>query len=683
MELIDQFKAMRKLKGENYKPRTKHFDENGWAKYTNRLFLESSPYLLQHAHNPVNWYPWGEKAFKTAKEKNIPVLLSVGYSTCHWCHVMEAESFEDIEIAAYMNENYICIKVDREERPDVDAVYMSAVQSITGSGGWPMSVWLTPDKKPFYGGTYFPARDGERGTFMGFFTILKKLKQAYDKTPDIITRTSTEITENLHQILSPKKIPGRETSDVGTSIGKKSVMPPSASVLEKAVTQVKAGFDEINGGMKGAPKFPSTMPIRFLLRYYNTKRDKSLLDIAEKTLLKMASGGIYDHAGGGFHRYATDEKWLVPHFEKMLYDNALLIMAYAEGFQVTGNEIFKQVAEETILYVKRDMTSPGGAFFSASDADSITDKGKREEGYYFTWTLKEIESLFGKKNAEIAARYFDITLEGNFEGRNILNIKTPAAAVAEEFGMEENEFLSVISHVKSELYKKRKERKSPIRDEKILTSWNGLMISAFAQAGRIFGNDSYISEAKKAALFILDNLYTCHGDGLDLNPPSCSNHKNRHNQACDTSHVKNFRLSRSYKDGKASNVVFLDDYAFFTAGLIDLFEADHDPFWIETAVRLEKTMSDLFEDKAEGGFFMTSIEHEKMIARAKPMFDNAIPSGNSIAVMNLLRLSQIKPGKGYKDRAFKTLAAFSSIMESSPLALSDMLLALDFITCSK
>ncbi len=674
MELIDQFKAMKKLKGKDYKPRTKHFDENGWAKYTNRLFLESSPYLLQHAHNPVNWYPWGDEAFKTAEKKNIPVLLSVGYSTCHWCHVMEEESFEDIEIAAYMNENYISIKVDREERPDVDAVYMSAVQSITGSGGWPMSVWLTPDKKPFYGGTYFPAKDGDRGAFMGFFTILKKLKQAYDKTPDIITKTSTEITENLHKILSPEKITGKKASG-----GKTSVMPPLTSVLEKAVAQVKAGFDEINGGMKGAPKFPSTIPIRFLLRYYNTNGDKSLLNIAEKTLLKMASGGIYDHAGGGFHRYATDEKWLVPHFEKMLYDNALLIMAYAEGFQVTGNKLFKQVAEETALYVKRDMTSPLGAFFSASDADSITDKGKREEGYYFTWTLKEIEALLAKKNAEIVAGYFDITPEGNFEGRNILNIKTPAAAVAEELGMEEKKLSGIISHAKSELYEKRKERKSPIRDEKILTSWNGLMISAFAQAGRIFGNDGYISDAKKAAQFILNNLYNRHGTDQDLNPQLCSKYKKKRNQT-DTSHVKNNRLSRSYKDGKSSNVVFLDDYAFFTAGLIDLFEADHDPFWIETAVNLEKTMSDLFEDKAEGGFFMTSIEHEKMIARPKPMFDNAIPSGNSIAVMNLLKLSKIKPGKGYKNRAFKTLAAFSSIMESSPLALSDMLLALDFIS---
>ncbi len=691
MELIDKFKAMRKLKGRNYKPRTRHLDENGWAKFTNRLFLESSPYLLQHAHNPVNWYPWCAEAFSSAKDKGLPVLLSVGYSTCHWCHVMENESFEDLEIAEYINENYISIKVDREERPDIDAIYMTAVQTITGQGGWPMTVWLAPDKKPFYGGTYFPARDGDRGAFMGFFTILKKLRESYDKSPEIIIKTSTEITRNIQKTLSP-----------GVQTEKKAEVPLLTSVLKNAVVQIKKGFDEVNGGIKGAPKFPSSMPIRFLLRHYNKTRDTELLKIAEQTLLKMAQGGIYDHAGGGFHRYATDEKWLIPHFEKMLYDNALLVMAYLEGFQVIGNETFKQVAEETLRYVKRDMTSPMGGFFSASDADSVTDTGRHEEGYYFTWTLQELETLFGGKKAAIAAKYFDVTETGNFKGRSVLNIKAPADVFAEKSGMTENELLNIIADAKSTLYKKRNLRQPPLRDEKILTSWNGLMISAFAQAGRILGNPDYIATAKKAADFILNNMhknnrllrsYNKHETSLDLvlNPMTAKTEA-----ITLTSEIPNL------KDGIKSGIVFLDDYSFFIAGLIDLFEACHDSFWLKTAVNLDKAMSDLFEDRINGGFFMTPNDHEDMIARIKPIYDNAIPSGNSIAVMNLLRLSKLKSDKilhkthiksftgensdddvvwshgRYKNRAFKTIAAFSSMLESSPLALSEMIVALDF-----
>jgi len=632
MKLIDQFKAMQKQKGDTYKPRTKHLDENGWAQYTNRLFLESSPYLLQHAHNPVNWYPWGDEAFAAAEKKRLPVLLSIGYSTCHWCHVMEEESFEDLEIAAYINENYIAVKVDREERPDIDAIYMSAVQALTGRGGWPMTVWLTPDRKPFYGGTYYPARDGDRGVPMGFFTLLQKVRQSYDQKPDLIRQTSTRLADAIQKMLSPAK----------------GGQPPLEPALKNTMEYLKTGFDRVNGGLTGAPKFPGTLPVRLLLRYYRRTGDNTVLEMAEQTLLKMAAGGLYDQAGGGFHRYSTDEKWLVPHFEKMLYDNALLVTAYLEGFQVTGSRVFKQIVDETLLYVQRDMTAPDGGFYSATDADSLTPEGESEEGYYFTWTPKELEAVLGREDAGVTARYFDVTDSGNFEGRSILNIKAPAAGVARDLGISEDALLSIISDAKSKLYTQRNKRPAPLRDEKILTAWNGLMISAFARAGLLLNNPDYIHTAKKAAGFILENLY------------------------------KNKRLLRSYKDGRASHRAYLDDYVFFIAALLDLFEADPDPVWLETALTLDKTLADHYADKTDGGFFMTADDHENLIAREKPGYDGALPSGNAIAAMNLLRLSEFTTNDTYRKRAAGTLAAFAKIFESSPLALSEMMMALDF-----
>jgi len=632
MELQDQIKTMAKQRDFNYKPRTKHLGKNGWAKYTNRLFLEPSPYLLQHAHNPVNWYPWGDEAFKTAREKGLPILLSIGYSTCHWCHVMEEESFEDVEIAKYINENYIAIKVDREERPDVDAIYMSAVQAITGRGGWPMTVWLTPDRKPFYGGTYFPARDGDRGASMGFLTLLGKVKESYDQNPDMISQTSTRLTEIIQQMVVPEK--GSAT--------------PLESVLRTAVAQLKSRYDKINGGVLGAPKFPSTMPVRLLLRYYRRTSDKTVLEMAEQTLFKMAAGGIYDKVGGGFHRYATDEKWLVPHFEKMLYDNALLIMAYLEGYQVSGHKEFKQIVEESLLYIKREMTAPDGGFYSATDADSLTPVGESKEGYYFTWTKKELETILGKKNTEIIAPYFNVTAKGNFEGRNILNITHPPDVTAKDFNISEPVLSDLLLEAKSKLYAYRTQRPLPLRDEKILTAWNGLMISAFARSGLVLGNSEYIRMAKIAAKFILENLY-------------------RDNQ-----------LFRSYMDGKAVHMAYLDDYAFFIAALLDLFEADPDPYWFQSAVALEKIMSDYFEDKADGGYFMTADNHEQMIAREKPGYDGAVPSGNSVAAMSLLRLYEFTANDAYRKRAFDTFVSFSRLFESNPLGISEMLMALDY-----
>ncbi len=631
-ELVKRFKVMQRHRGTAYKPRTKHLDENGWAHYTNRLFLESSPYLLQHAHNPVNWYPWGDEAFETARKKGLPVLLSVGYSTCHWCHVMEEESFEDIEIAAYINANYIAVKVDREERPDIDAIYMSAVQAITGRGGWPMTVWLTPDRKPFYGGTYYPARDGDRGAPTGFLTLLKKVKEGYDQKPELVRQTGSQLADVIQQTLSPQK----------------SGTPPLESVLLTMIEYQKTRYDQLNGGVSGAPKFPSSMPVRLLLRYFRRTGDKTVLNMAEQTLLKMAAGGLYDQAGGGFHRYSTDQKWLVPHFEKMLYDNALLIMTYLEGFQVTGHQVFKQVVDETLLYVKRDMTAPGSGFYSATDADSLTPEGKPEEGYYFTWTPEELVAALGKKDAAVVARYWDVSESGNFEGRSILNSKDPAATVAGVLRISEVTLASTVANAKKKLYVYRNQRPAPLQDKKILTAWNGLMISAFARAGLLLDNPDYIHTAQKAAQFILENLY------------------------------KDKRLLRSYTDGRPRHRAYLDDYAFFIAALLDLFEADPDPIWLETALMLDKTLSVHYEDRAEGGFFMTADDHEKLIAREKPGYDGALPSGNSIAVMNLLRLAEFTSEDSYHKRAVKALAAFATLFESNPLGLSEMMMALDF-----
>ena len=631
-KLAAKFRSMHAKKGGTYTPRTKHKDQNGWAHYTNRLFLESSPYLLQHAHNPVNWYPWGDEAFATARKKNRPVLLSIGYSTCHWCHVMEEESFEDLEIAAYINANYVAVKVDREERPDVDAIYMSAVQAITGRGGWPMTVWLTPDRNPFYGGTYFPARDGDRGAPTGFLTLLQKIKAGYDRRPEAIRQAGAQLTDVIQRMLTPAK----------------GGAPPLEPVLHEAIAHLKARFDEVNGGVVGAPKFPSTMPVRLLLRYHRRTGDKAVLGMVEKTLLKMANGGIYDQAGGGFHRYATDEKWLVPHFEKMLYDNALLAMAYLDGYQVTGNPIFQRVANETLLYIQRDMTSPEGGFYTATDADSLTPEGETEEGYYFTWTPGELESALGKRDAAIAARYYDVTASGNFEGRNILNLKSSPEAVATDLGISAEVLATTIEKIKPKLYEQRNRRPPPLRDEKILTAWNGLMISAFAKAGLLFDNPDYIQTARRAATFIRQYLYADN------------------------------RLLRSYVDGQASHTAYLDDYTFFIAALLDLFEADPDPDWIKAAIEIEKTLSRHYWDSDGGGYFMTANDHESLIAREKPGYDGALPSGNAIAVMNLLRLSEFTTDDRYRQKAVKTMAAFAALFESNPLVLTEMLAALDF-----
>jgi len=631
LKLVDQYSEMKLTRGSSYTPRTKHLNPDGWATFTNRLFLESSPYLLQHAHNPVDWYPWGDEAFQTAADLNRPVLLSVGYSTCHWCHVMEEESFEDQEIARYINENYVAIKVDREERPDVDAIYMAAVQALTGRGGWPMTVWLTPDRKPFYGGTYYPARDGDRGAGAGFLTLLKKIKESYHDRKDLVNQTSQQLTDVVNQMLAPD------------AVG----LLPGNDIMQNSFQSYQSRFDSINGGLKGAPKFPSSLPIRFLLRHSQRFKSSEALDMATQTLDKMAAGGIYDHVGGGFHRYATDETWLVPHFEKMLYDNALLVLDYLEGYQLTGNPEYRRVVEEVLHYVKRDMTSSDGAFFSATDADSLTPDGHREEGYFFTWTLQEIDKLLGPELANLIKETHAVGSFPNFEDRHILNSPESISDLAKRLQLEEQHLRIQVRKGLNMLRSERERRSHPLRDEKILTAWNGLMISAFARAGFVLDESVFIESAARATTFVLDHLHT------------------------------QGRLQRSYMDGVARHNGYLNDYAFLVAGMIDLYEATHDIYWLKKAMELEKTLARYFEDSENGGFFMTSIDHEELIAREKPKHDGALPSGNAIATINLLRLGAFTSNAGYLIRAEKALKAFSGALSANPTAMAELQLALD------
>ncbi len=630
--LVEQLRSAWNERPPDYRPRTRHLNADGTPKYTNRLFASSSPYLLQHAHNPVDWYPWGDEAFAAAKRLGRPVLLSVGYSTCHWCHVMEEESFEDEEIARYLNEHYVAIKVDREERPDVDAIYMSAVQTLTGGGGWPMTVWLTPDRQPFYGGTYFPPRDGARGSGAGFLTVLRKVEAAYREQPDRVAEAATSLAAKIRADLAGAPASG----DL-----------PGPAVLHEAATLYRRGFDERDGGMRRAPKFPSNLPIRFLLRYQRRSGDAESLRMAVLTLEHMSAGGICDQVGGGFHRYSTDAQWLVPHFEKMLYDNALLARAYLEAFQVTGRADFAGVARAILRYVGRDMTSPQGAFYSATDADSLTPSGKREEGYFFTWTPAELTEALGAERARIVAAYYAVTPAGNFEGRSILHTPRPLDAVARELGVPAKRVRAVVEESKDVLYAARAKRPAPLRDDKILAAWNGLMISAYAQAALVLGDEAYASAAARAADFVLTEMRP---DG---------------------------RLRRSHRAGAARHAAYLDDYAFMIAALLDLYEATGTLRWLEQAQALDAVLAAHYEDRA-GGYFATSDDHETLLAREKPSYDGAEPSGNSVQALNLQRLHELTGDDRYRQRAERTLRAFGTTLRDAPGALSEMLLAVDY-----
>ena len=591
----------------------------------NRLINETSPYLLQHAHNPVDWYPWGEEALARSKNEDKPILLSIGYSACHWCHVMERESFENESIAALMNESFVSIKVDREERPDLDAVYMEAVQMLTGSGGWPMTVFLTPDGRPFYGGTYFPPVD--RHNMPGFPRLLESAARAYHDNRAEIDRVTSQLSQQM----------GR-TSQMARSDSLLSV-----DILHGAYSGLATNFDYQNGGVGNAPKFPQAMTLEFLLRYYAHGYNERALEMLELTLEKMARGGIYDQAAGGFHRYSTDSFWLVPHFEKMLYDNALLARLYLHAYLATGRELYRRITEETLDYVLREMTGPHGGFFSATDADS-----EGEEGKYFVWTEEEIEAILGSEEAPIFCRFFGVTQRGNFEGSNILNISKTAASFAQEQGIGLERLIDIVRRGKVALRTVREQRVPPLLDDKVLASWNGLMLRAFAEAGAALGRDDYRDAAVRNAAFLTTTM----------SPQD--------------------RLRRTYREGEVRLPGFLEDYSFVADGLLALYESTFDQHWLDKATALADGMIDLFWDEDAGGFYDTGADHEELVVRPRDVFDNAQPCGGSVASDLLLRLAVITGNEDYNRKAVPPLRALSEFMTRAPAGTGRWLAALDF-----
>ncbi len=624
--------AARQSAVPTYVPRTRHRVGNT-PRYTNRLILETSPYLLQHAHNPVDWHAWGDEAFAEARRRGVPLFVSIGYSTCHWCHVMEVESFEDEEIARYLNGHYVCIKVDREERPDVDAVYMSAVQALTGSGGWPMSVWLTPDRAPFFGGTYFPPRDGDRGASQGFLTLLRQLSATYLKDPARIAQQATALTSAVRRDLEGQAASPAQPVGAAPAASVMSAGLPDTGAIAQAVDTFKRSFDDQNGGLRGAPKFPSSLSVRLLLRDHRRTGDPEALRMATLTLERMAAGGIHDQIGGGFHRYATDAAWQVPHFEKMLYDNALLAVDYLEAYQVTGRVDFARVGRETLDYLLGQMASPDGGFYSATDADS-----DGEEGKFFVWSETELRALLGA-GAERFVRYYGVTPGGNFAGRNILHVPRP----------DEGE-RAALDGARQQLYAARARRVAPARDEKILAAWNGLAISALATGGRLLEDDRYVAAAARAADLVLTKLRV------------------------------GGRLMRTLEDGRASQPGFLEDYALVAAGLFDLYEASFEPRWLREALALCNETERLFADPGRGGWFTTAADHEQLMARERPRADGPTPSGTSVALMNALRAATFTGDDHWRAIADRALSTLRDALSERPTSLTDTLLALDFRT---
>jgi uncharacterized protein len=598
-------------------------------KHTNRLIHETSPYLLDHAHNPVDWFAWGAEAFERAKREDKPVLLSVGYAACHWCHVQARESFENEDIARLMNENFVCIKVDREERPDIDSIYMNAVQMMTGHGGWPMTVFLTPDQVPFYAGTYFPPED--RHGMPGFPRILAAVAEAYRSRRDDVDDNAREVLKQLNRL--------SEFADSDEDL--------SEHLLDEAARGILRNLDPVNGGFGSRPKFPPTMTLAFLLRWHKRTLDSAALNAVELTLEKMARGGMYDQLGGGFHRYSVDERWLVPHFEKMLYDNALLSRLYVDAWLATGKEFYRQIVVETLDYVRREMTDAGGGFYSTQDADS-----EGEEGKFFVWTPDEVKALLGEDDARLFNRYFDVSEVGNFEGHSILHVDTDLSAVARLMGVTPERLSGVIERGRRVLFEARERRVKPARDEKILTAWNGLMLRSFAEAARSLERDDYREVAVRNADFLLKNLRR---DG---------------------------RLLRTHKDGESKLNGYLEDYAFLIDGLLALYEATFDVRWFEEARALADTMIELFWDEVGGGFFFTSADHETLISRTKDPYDNATPSGNSVAADVLLRLALFTGEGRYQKLAERTMKLVSAVIPRAPSAFGHLLCAMDFYLSS-
>ncbi len=593
----------------------------------NRLAHETSPYLLQHKDNPVDWYPWGEEAFARAKAEDKPIFLSVGYSACHWCHVMAHESFEDEETAAFLNEHFINIKVDREERPDVDSLYMNAVQAITGGGGWPMSVWLLPDGRPFYGGTYYPKEP--RYGMPSFLQVLRRVEQVFRENRSLLERDAAGLTDMLSRSLS---------------LSEGEVQLPESEVFRVIFYELVKQYDSRNGGFGDRPKFPPAMTLELLLRLYRRFGWQQALEMATHTLDRMAWGGIYDQLGGGFHRYSVDEQWLVPHFEKMLYDNALLLRPYLYAYQVTGEPRYRRVVEETVEYIRREMTSTEGGFYSAQDADS-----EGHEGKYFIWEEAELRAALDSTiDAEAVLDYWGIRLGPNFEGRYILWVPEPPEAVAARHDLSVDELLAEVEKARARLFERREKRIPPGRDEKVLTAWNGLMIDSLAQASHVLGRPDFLDLAIRSADFILREMRR---DG---------------------------RLLRSFKDGQARHNAYLEDYAFITEGLIELYQTTFDIRWFKEALGLTEQMVDLFWDE-EAGFFDTASDHEGLIARPQSLTDNAIPAGTSSAVAVLIRMAILADRPDWRERAVRILARLAPAMGAYPTAFSYLASQLDFV----
>ncbi len=595
----------------------------------NRLINETSPYLLQHAHNPVDWYAWGDEALRRAKEEDKPILLSIGYSACHWCHVMERESFENTEIAKIMNEHFVSIKVDREERPDLDSIYMSAVQALTGGGGWPMTVFLTPEGKPFYGGTYFPPVDS--GGMPGFPKVLISMAEAYRNRRGDILQATQKLTAHLQHATEAQR----------------SIDPLTPDITHEAYQVLAQQYDYQNGGFGSAPKFPQPMTYEFLLHYYHVTKSPRALEMVETTLAKMAYGGIYDQIAGGFHRYSTDAYWLVPHFEKMLYDNALLSQLYLHAFQATANPLYRRIVEEVLDYVLREMTDPSGGFYSTQDADS-----GEGEGEFFVWTEEQIVEVLGPEEGSLIAGYFGVTEAGNFEGENILSVPQSPESFAAETGLDLQELEQTIGRARTMLLEVRERRPHPARDDKLLSAWNGMMIRSFAEAASTLNREDYRRAAADCASFILQALRS---DG---------------------------RLLRTYKDGRASLKGYLEDYAFVADGLLALYEATFDPRWLEESRSLADGMIDLFWDEHSGALYDTGVDHETLVIRPRDVFDNAIPCGNSAAVNLLLRLSVLTGDSKYSHLAATVLRSVRQFLGRAPMGMGHWLCALDYYLSS-
>lgn len=593
----------------------------------NRLIHEKSPYLLQHAYNPVDWYPWGEEAFEKAKQEDKPIFLSIGYSTCHWCHVMEKESFGDLAVAKVLNDHFISVKVDREERTDVDNLYMTVCQAMTGHGGWPLTIIMTSDQKPFYAGTYIPKEDRYGRT--GLIKLLTKIADLWKVERSRAEKMSDRVMEVIQGNL--------ESTDKG------EIDP---SLFDYAFEQYARQFDEIYGGFGQAPKFPRPHDLLFLLRYWKDKEDTEALEMVEKTLTAMRRGGIYDHLGFGFSRYAVDREWLVPHFEKMLYDNALLAYTYTEAYQATKKEVYRQVVEEIFTYVFREMTAEEGGFYSAEDADS---EGK--EGEFYVWTPKQVKDILGDEDGELFCQCYDITEDGNFENhKSILNqVHFSQDKIAQEKGIKIPQLQKKLAQAREKLFQAREKRIRPFKDDKILTSWNGLMIAALARAGRVFQQKSYLDAAVRAVQCLEKNLVREDG-----------------------------RLLVRFRNGEAAYLGYLDDYAFYTWGLIELYEATWEDSYLERAIELTHQMIDLFWDESDDGFFFYGKDAKPLLSRSKEIYDGAIPSGNSVAALNILRLAAFTLDEQLIDIGEKQLRAFAGSVHDHPTSHSFLMIAMQF-----